>query len=250
MPPGAGGPRGIMRSLGRDSSVTSTQIRPGTWKRILTYLRPYRMLLTWFLVVVVADSFVGVAPALVLGQIIDKGIHGSQAQSARIALIVTFAVLLVGIAVVDAGLSLVQRYASARIGEGLVYDMRTKVFAHVQRMPLAFFTRTQTGALVSRLNNDVQGAQEAFTDVLSSVVGNLISVAFVLATMFYLSWQLTLMSLVLLPAVPAAGALDGPPARGDHARGVRPERADEHHDGRAVQRRRRLARQAVRTSRP
>jgi ATP-binding cassette subfamily B protein len=188
-----------MRSLGRDSSILTTQIKPGTWKRILTYLRPYRFLLVWFLIVVVADAIVGVAPPLVLGQIIDKGIYGSQAQSARIGLIVAFALLLVGLAVVDAGLSLVQRYASARIGEGLVCDMRSQVFSHVQRMPLAFFVRAQTGSLVSRLNNDVQGAQEAFTDVLSTVVGNLISVAIVVATMLVLSWQLTLLALVLLP---------------------------------------------------
>src|ERR1035437_1268362 len=134
MPPG--GPRGIMRSLGRDSSITKTQIKPGTWKRILTYLRPYRMLLTWFLVVVIVDAFVGVAPALVFGQIIDKGIRGSGPQPARITLIVTFALALIGIAVVDAALSLYQRYASAKIGEGLVCDMRSQVFSHGQRMPL------------------------------------------------------------------------------------------------------------------
>ncbi len=109
------------------------------------------------------------------------------------------AVLVAGLALVDAALSLGERFVAARVGEGLIYDMRTQVFAHVQRMPIAFFTRTQTGALVSRLNNDVTGAQEAFTDVLSSVVGNLIGVALVLVVMFFLSWQLTLVSLVLLP---------------------------------------------------
>ena len=103
--------------------------------------------------------------------------------------------LVAALAITDAALTLIERFISARVGENLIYDMRTRVFDHVQRMPIAFFTRTQTGALVSRLNNDVTGAQEAFTDVLSSVIGNLVSVAIVLVIMFFLSWQLTLVSL-------------------------------------------------------
>jgi ATP-binding cassette subfamily B protein len=183
-----------MRSLGRDSSVTSTKIKPGTWKRILSFVTPYRRLLAWFFVIVVIDAVVGVMPPLVYREIINTGIPQRQ-----VMLIVGLAAGLAGLAIADAGLSLFQRYVSARIGEGLVFDMRTQVFSHVQRMPLAFFVRAQTGALVSRLNNDVQGAQQAFTDVLSTVVNNLISVALVLAVMFALSWQLTLMALVLLP---------------------------------------------------
>jgi ATP-binding cassette subfamily B protein len=183
-----------MRSLGRDPSVTSTKIKPGTWKRIMSFVTPYRGLLAWFFVIVVLDAMVGVMPPLVYREIINKGIPERQ-----VMLIVWLALGLAGLAVADAGLSLFQRYVSARIGEGLVFDMRTKVFSHVQRMPLAFFVRAQTGALVSRLNNDVQGAEQAFTDVLSTVVGNLISVTLVLAAMFVLSWQLTLMALVLLP---------------------------------------------------
>ena len=182
------------RSLRRDQSVKSAKIAKGTTRRILSFVRPYRRLLIFFLAFVVVDAVVSAANPLLYRAIIDKGILAGNA-----ALIVWLAVLVAVLALTDAGLTLVQRYISARVGEGLIYDMRTKVFDHVQRMPLAFFTRTQTGALVSRLNNDVTGAQEAFTDVLSTVIGNLISVAIVLVIMFFLSWQLTLVSLVLLP---------------------------------------------------
>ncbi len=166
----------------------------GTWKRILSFAAPYRHILAAFLALIVIDAVIGAANPLIYRKIINDGIVGQ-----RSGLIVGLALLVGGLAIVDGGLSLVQRYVSARIGEGLIFDLRTKVFAHVQRMPLAFFTRTQTGALVSRLNNDVLGAQQAFTDVLSSVVGNLISVGLVIAVMLVLSWQLTLVALVLLP---------------------------------------------------
>jgi ATP-binding cassette, subfamily B, bacterial len=184
-----------MRSLRRDRSVKDAKVAKGTTRRILGFVRPFRALLAGFLVLVVIDAVIGAVNPLIYREIINKGILGHDA-----ALVVGLALLVAGLALVDAALSLAERYVSSRVGEGLVYDMRTKVFAHVQRMPLAFFTRTQTGALVSRLNNDVIGAQEAFTDVLSSVVGNIISVALVLVFMFYLSWQLTLVSIVMLPA--------------------------------------------------
>ena len=109
------------------------------------------------------------------------------------------ALVVAGIAIADAGLSIVQRWISAVIGERLIFDMRAKVFAHIQEMPIAFFSRTQTGALISRLNNDIIGAQQAFTDLLSNVVGNIILVAITLAAMFFLSWPITLVALVLLP---------------------------------------------------
>jgi ATP-binding cassette subfamily B protein len=188
-------PGSVLRSLRRDGSKHASQVKPGTTKRIWKFVAPYRRLLAWFFVVVVVDAVVGVANPLIYRQIINVGILGHRPE-----LIVGLALLVAGLAIADAGLSLVQRYVSSRIGEGLVYDMRSMLFAHVQQMPLAFFVRTQTGALVSRLNNDVQGAQEAFTDVLSTVVGNLISVALVLSVMFVLSWQLTLVALILLPA--------------------------------------------------
>jgi ATP-binding cassette subfamily B protein len=182
------------RSLRRDQSVKSAKVAKGTASRILRYVRPFRRLLIVFLVVVVIDAVVSAANPLLYRAIIDQGILKGDAR-----LIVELALLVAGLALADAGLTLVQRYISAKVGQGLIYDMRTQVFEHVQRMPLAFFTRTQTGALVSRLNNDVNGAQEAFTDVLSTVIGNLISVTIVLIIMFLLSWQLTLVSLILLP---------------------------------------------------
>ena len=116
------------------------------------------------------------------------------------------ALVIGGLAVVDAAISLGTRWFSARIGEGVIYDLRSRVFAHVQRMPVAFFTRTQTGALVSRLNNDVVGAQQAFTSTLSGVVSNVIGLVLTAAVMLTLSWQITLLSLVLVP-------LFVPPAR-------------------------------------
>jgi ATP-binding cassette subfamily B protein len=185
----------MWRQMRRDSSVTQVKVAKGTARRIALFVSPYMRLLAAFLVVVVVDAVVGVLNPLIYRQIINKGILGKDAS-----LIIWLALLVAGLAVIDAGLSLGQRYVSSLIGEGLIFDMRTRVFDHVQLMPIAFFTRTQTGALVSRLNNDVLGAQEAFTDVLSTVVGNLISVLLVLGVMFVLSWQLTLVALVLLPA--------------------------------------------------
>ncbi len=191
---------GVMRSMRRDQSVTHAKVARGTARRILRFAAPYKRILTFFLVLVVIDAVIGAANPLLFREIINQGIVRHQT-----GLIVTLALIVAGLAIADAFLSLGQRFVSARIGEGLIFDMRTKVFAHVQKMPLAFFTRTQTGALVTRLNNDVLGAQEAFTDILGTVVSNLISVTLVLIAMFFLSWQLTLVSLILLPAfvVPA-----------------------------------------------
>ncbi|MCL2882798.1 MAG: ABC transporter ATP-binding protein/permease [Coriobacteriia bacterium] len=199
MPP-VGGPGRALRSLRLDKSVTSQKVAKGTTRRILSFVKPYRKLLVLFLILVSIDAAVSAANPLIYREIINKGIMGKN-----IRLIVWLAALVAGLALVDALLSLAQRWISAKVGEGLIYDMRTKVFDHVQRMSLAFFMRTQTGALVSRLADDVQGAEESFTDILSTVIGNLISVALVLAAMFFLSWKLTLISLVLLPvfALPA-----------------------------------------------
>ncbi len=185
---------GVMRSMRRDQSVTEHRVAPGTGRRILRFAAPYKQVLIFFLGLVIVDAVIMAVNPLILRQIINEGIlkHDS-------GLIVSLAFVAAGLALMDAVLSLAQRYVSARIGEGLIYDLRTKVFDHIQRMPVAFFTRTQTGALVTRLNNDVLGAQEAFTDVLSTAVGNLISVLFILVVMFLLSWQLTLVALLLLP---------------------------------------------------
>ncbi|HEY3700731.1 MAG TPA: ABC transporter ATP-binding protein [Acidimicrobiales bacterium] len=189
-----------MRSFRRDSSVKHQQLAPGTGRRILRFAAPYKRMLAVFLVLIVIDAVIGVANPLIYRDIINNGILGH-----RSGLIVALAVLVGGLAIASAVLSLGQRYFSARVGEGLIFDMRSKVFAHVQRMPLAFFTRTQTGALITRLNNDVLGAQQAFTDTLSNVVSNLITVALVIVTMLFLSWQITLVALAMLPVfvVPA-----------------------------------------------
>jgi len=193
-PNGMGSMRGPMRSLIKDKNVTKHKIAPGTIKRILKFAAPYKKLLIIFLIVVIIDSAIGAANPLILREIIDKGIllrHKS--------IIIDFAILVAILALFDAVLEFLSRFISSKIGEGLIYDMRTKIFDHILKMPIAFFTRTQTGALVSRLDNDVLGAQAAFTDLLSNVVGNIISVSLVLVAMFFLSWQLTLVSIIILP---------------------------------------------------
>ncbi len=191
---GPGGGWMLMRSLRRDESVRSHRLSAGLIRRIAGFAAPYKRMLAAFLVLIVIDSGIGAASPLIYRSIIDDGIIPKHTD-----LIVGLAVLLAVLAVLDAALSLWERWISARVGEGLIFDMRTKVFTHFQRMPIAFFSRTQTGALVSRLNNDVLDAQSAFTNTLSSVVGNLISVAITLLAMFVLSWQITLLALVLFP---------------------------------------------------
>ncbi len=186
----------LMRSFRRDESVTSQQLTPGIVRRILRFARPYRAKLSVFLVLIVIDALLGVANPLIYRAIIDDGIIPKNTD-----LIVDLFILLIVLAIADAGLSLWQRWISAQVGEGLIFDMRTQVFAHFQRMPISFFTRTQTGALVSRLNSDVTDAQQAFTDTFSSVIGNILGVTFTLIVMFFLSWQITLIALALLPII-------------------------------------------------
>jgi ATP-binding cassette subfamily B protein len=183
-----------MRSLRRDDSITQVKVTKGTAKRMFHFAAPYRTILIVFLVLIIIDAVIGVANPLIFRSIINNGIPKHNTE-----LIVALALLAAGLAIVDAGLSIAQRWVSAKVGEGLIFDMRSQVFAHIGRMPLAFFTRTQTGALISRLNNDVLGAQQAFTDTLSSVVSNLIGVLLTLIAMFFLSWQITLVSLIILP---------------------------------------------------
>ncbi|MGH9299574.1 MAG: ABC transporter ATP-binding protein, partial [Acidimicrobiales bacterium] len=197
---GGGEGWGLMRSLRRDNSVTAHELPKGIVRRISRFARPYRLQLATFLVLIVVSAVLAAANPLILRAIIDQGI-GQH----RTGLVIVLAIIVGALAVVGALLSLVQRWISARIGEGLIYDMRSQVFEHVSRMPISFFTRTQTGALVSRLNNDVLGAQQAFTDTFQSVIGNLVGVAVTLTAMFVLSWQITLVSLALLPVfvVPA-----------------------------------------------
>src|SRR3954466_5147092 len=184
-----------MRSFRRDPSVTGREIPKGTLRRIVGVARPYKRELTVFLLLVVASSVIGVLPPLLAGDIVNRiaRLDGTAGDIVRIALIIA------GLAIVDAAISLATRWYSPRIGEGVIYDLRSRVFEHVQRMPVAFFTRTQTGALVSRLNNDVIGAQQAFTSTLSGVVSNVIGLVLTAGVMFSLSWQITLLSIVMVP---------------------------------------------------
>ncbi|HEY9473064.1 MAG TPA: ABC transporter ATP-binding protein [Mycobacteriales bacterium] len=189
-----------MRSFRRDRSVVATKLTPGTFWRIMRFAAPYRFALVVFLCTVVASALIGVATPVLAGRVVN-----AITRQSDLSVVVHLAVAIAVLAVFEAGLSLVQRWYSARIGEGLIYQLRTSVFDHVQRMPVAFFTRTQTGALVSRLNNDVLGAQQAFTSTLSGVVSNVIGLLLTAGVMFTLSWQITVLSLVLLPlfVVPA-----------------------------------------------
>jgi ATP-binding cassette subfamily B protein len=183
-----------MRSYRHDPSVVNRPLAPGTRRRILTYAVPYRRQIAVFLTLVVGDAFLIVLVPLLLGRIVDDGVTPGNRR-----VVVTLALIAAGIAVADALVGLAQRYLSSRIGEGLIYDLRTEVFSHVLRQPVAFFTRTQTGALVSRLNSDVIGAQQAFTSTLSGVVSNVVSLVLVGAAMLYLSWPITVAALLLVP---------------------------------------------------
>lgn len=184
-----------LRSMSHgDRSVTTKKLAAGTWRRVFGFARPYRVDLAVFLLIVVGDALIGVITPVLAGRVVN---HITAHAAART--VIDIALVIAALAVLDAALSFAQRWYSARIGEGLIFDMRTAVFDHVQRMPLAFFTRTQTGALVSRLNNDVLGAQQAFTSTLSGLVSNVISLVLTAAVMFTLSWQITVLSLVMLP---------------------------------------------------
>ena len=182
------------RTLHRDSSVVENKIERKTLRRVIRFARPHRRLIGWFLLVTVVDAGLVVVPPLLTKQLIDRGVGGHDAS-----LVVWLAVAIALAAVADSALGFVSGWLSSRIGEGLIYDLRTQVFGHVQRQSLAFFTRTQTGALVSRLNSDVIGAQSAFTSTLSGTVSNAISVLVVGITMLTLSWQVTLLCLLLFP---------------------------------------------------
>lgn len=182
------------RSLTSDQSVKDQRLKPGTATRIARYAAPYRASLIFFLATVVIDALLVVTSPLLLKRLIDQGVVPSDSK------VVTQMALLVGlVALADAAFSLVGRWFSSRIGEGLIYDLRSEVFGHVQQQSLAFFTRTQTGALISRLNSDVIGAQQAFTSTLSGLLSNSLTLVLVVGAMLALSWKITLLSLVLLP---------------------------------------------------
>jgi ATP-binding cassette subfamily B protein len=177
-----------------DRSALDRKIGRETFRRVLEFAKPQRRRIGVFLALTVVDAGLVVVNPLLVARIVDRGII---AGSVRV--VVTIAMIMTGVAAFNAGLGVIQGYLSSRIGESLIFDLRTTVFAHVQRMSLAFFTRTQTGALVSRLNNDVMGAQRAFTSTLSSTVSNAISAVVVGAAMFILSWQITLAVIAMFP---------------------------------------------------
>ena len=182
------------RSMTADPSVKSQKLKAGTVKRIFSYGKPYKTHITIFLLTVIVEALLVVATPLLLRELIDKGVIPKDS-----ALVTKLAILVGALAVLDAAFNIFGRWFSARIGEGLIYDLRSEVFAHIQRQSIAFFTRTQTGALISRINSDVMGAQQAFTGTLSGVVSNIVSLVLVVTTMMILSWQITVVSLLLLP---------------------------------------------------
>lgn len=165
-----------------------------TLRRIATFARPHRRRIGQFVALSVVTALLAVATPVLAGRVVDVIVsHGDQGTVVRLALLIAL------IALAEAAFGILGRWLSSTLGEGLILDLRTAVFDHVQRMPVAFFTRTRTGALVSRLNNDVIGAQRAFSNTLSGVVGNLVTLMLTLAVMLTLSWQITLLALVLLP---------------------------------------------------
>ncbi len=189
-----GGYGQVWRHMRTDRTQVPTRIDRGTVRRVLRFARPHRKPISVFLALTVVDACLVVVTPLLVQRIVDDGILQQD-----VSLVVQMALLMAATALVGAPLAVLAGWLSSRIGEGLIYDLRTQVFAHVQRQSLAFFTRTQTGALVSRLNNDVIGAQRAFTSTLSSTVSNAISVVVVGVAMIALSWQVTLLCLLLFP---------------------------------------------------
>jgi ATP-binding cassette subfamily B protein len=177
-----------------DPSVKNQKLKPGTVKRIASYAKPYKKYITIFLITVVIEAFLIITSPLLLRELIDKGVIPKDG-----ALVTKLALAVAFIAIFDSLISIFGRWFSARIGEGLIYDLRSEVFEHVQKQSVAFFTRTQTGALISRINSDVIGAQQAFTATLSGVLSNSVSLVLVIGAMLVLSWQITIVSLLLLP---------------------------------------------------
>jgi ATP-binding cassette subfamily B protein len=190
-----GGPgMGMVRGFRMDPSVTKQKLKPGTIRRIAGYARPYRVQLSIYLFATALDAVITVVNPLLLRELIDRGIIGKD-----MGVVIGVAATVAGVTIFDALLGVINRYFSSRIGEGLIYDLRTQVFDHVQQQPLAFFTRAQTGSLVSRLDGDVVGAQQAIVGVLSSVLSNVLSLIVILITLFYLSWVVSLIGLLLIP---------------------------------------------------
>ena len=191
---GGGGNWMQLRSYTRDRSVSEQRLREGTLRRVVAYARPYRALVVGLLINLAFDAVLVVVQPLLIRHIIDTGVG-----TADRGVVIAGSIFLGVVGVLDMLLGISGRYFSSRIGEGLIFDLRTEVFRHVQEQSLAFFTRTQTGALVSRLNSDVLGAQQAFTSTLTNAVGNLVSLTAILVAMTALSWQITALALGLVP---------------------------------------------------
>jgi len=189
-----GGMISAWRTIGQDPSVLKQTVKPGTARRTIAYALPHSGLLAVFLLVVLVDASITIVNPLLYRAIINNGILKGDAH-----LIIRFAILVGCLGLFDGALGVAQTFLSSKIGAEIVLSLRNRLFQHIQQMPLAFFTRAQTGALVSRLNTDVQGARTAFTDILSNVIGNLITVLLILGAMFFLSWRITLGAVVLLP---------------------------------------------------
>ena len=183
-----------LRTLSSDQSVKNAKLRPGTLKRIFTYAIPYKSTFALFLFCLIADAILTVATPLLLRELIDQGVIPKDRT-----VVTTMAVAVAVLAILTAVINIVVRWISAKIGEGLIYDLRSQVFRHVQEQSIAFFTRTQTGALITRINSDVIGAQRAFTSTFSGLISNVLTLILVVGTMLALSWQITLASLLLLP---------------------------------------------------
>ena len=182
------------RSMTADPSLKEQKLKPGTVKRIFSFAKPYQVSIYIYLATVVVDAALIVATPLLLKKLIDDGVIPKDSS-----VVTQLAFFVAVIAIADAAFNMMGRYFSSRIGEGLIFDLRSLVFAHVQKQSIAFFTRTQTGALISRINSDVIGAQQAFTSTLSGLVSNVVSLLLVGITMLILSWQITLFSLLMLP---------------------------------------------------
>ena len=183
-----------LRTLSSDQSVKSAKLKPGTLKRIFAYAIPYKSTFVLFLFCLIADAFLTIATPLLLRELIDNGVIPKDR-----AVVTTMAIAVSVLAILTAAVNIVVRWISAKIGEGLIYDLRSQVFRHVQEQSIAFFTRTQTGALISRINSDVIGAQRAFTSTFSGIISNVLTLILVVGTMLALSWQITVASLLLLP---------------------------------------------------
>ena len=183
-----------LRTLSSDQSVKNVKLRPGTLKRIFTYAIPYKSTFILFLFCLIADAVLTVATPLLLRELIDQGVIPKDR-----AVVTTMAIAVAVLAILTAVINIVVRWISAKIGEGLIYDLRSQVFRHVQEQSIAFFTRTQTGALITRINSDVIGAQRAFTSTFSGLISNVLTLILVVGTMLALSWQITVASLLLLP---------------------------------------------------